>query len=191
MKTSEHKIIEVALSVFSKKGLMTSANEIAKEVPCSKSNIFYHFKSMDNLYRCAFDHYSKLMNEYMFKELPKNKSCYDKLKHIWDLRYRWALKYPDAMRLIYTRYALKENDKIEYNKGVRQIISSGVYQRELRNLQNHYYMCCLFYSSSNSIILSMIGKSYGVDKKTMNVNKAFQSFYLTVKSSKNEDEDEF
>jgi len=173
-------IIESALKLFSKKGMYsTSALDIANETGLAKSTVFYHFKTIPDLHDLIFKYYYNQITIDSHNGISKLIGTRRKLEHIWVRRARWGLKNPNVMRFLYTRYALEANNRIDMDREILKIIRKGIASQKLINY-NPTYIGTLFYASSNSIILSLVGKKYYNKKKITLVNRAFISFWGTV-----------
>lgn len=186
------RIIKATLLVFSKRGILnTTAEEIAQMAGIRKSTIFYHFKSMEKLYDNIFKYLQNRMRFEMFSDVGLQKGTENTLKYLWMKRASWGIENPDAMRFIFTMYALEENDRIEIDRPLLRIIHNGIISSQLTNY-NNTHIACMFYAGNNSIILSLIGKRYYYKKEITIIKKSFESFYETVRFKKKlEDYEDF
>lgn len=182
-------IINATLTVFLKNGIIsTTADDIAKVAGISKSTIFYHFGSLEDLYNKMFRYFHQQIQTEMYSEIESVRGTEKRLEHLWFKRAKWGLSHPDEMRFIYTRYALYSYKHIDFDRALIRIISDGRISGQLANY-NTTQIAGLFYSGNNSIILSVIFMESYFKKKITMIRLSFESFYETIKYKEKDQEE--
>jgi TetR/AcrR family transcriptional regulator len=98
----QQRILNAAISQFAHKGYeQASTNEIVKKAGISKGLLFHYFKNKKELYLFLHQHFTKvLMNEF-FAELPlENRDIFVRLRSLMLLKSRLMQKYPGIFQFL-------------------------------------------------------------------------------------------